>query len=320
MADETVETPEVTPEAQAEAEVIKELDADVAAFASQTGQQAASKQDDVTASETPAAASETKPADEGSFTPSDAQRQAAKHLGLTDAETADFDERDWKYAARESRTKRQFESQMGRLQEQIGKKPDGESKERETPLAKNEETPSGDPEAIDEFDDEETRTRKMNAILANQKKIEERLAKYEQGSAASQQQQATIAADSFFEALDAETFDGFGAGKTADLDPDGPEVLARGKLLKWADRLAAEHKADGDEATREQCLTEALAIVAGDKFKKSIEKPVREAVQKRRDTGGARPSGSQRHNDGQSSEAEVIAELDADIKASGLVT
>lgn len=262
-------------------------------------------------------ASETPPK-EKSFTPSERQRQAAKHLGYEDEDVTDFTEREWKLLERHSAQVRKMESRIGRIQQELKTASKTPKEGDETPAGdgEGEAVESGDGEAsgeaappksfkletITQDDDGTAATHKINTMIEAAGAILERLQKVEQLHAESStaeadraDREARVEADKFFKALDPEIWGQFGEGSLADMDGRSAEAKARKALLADAARIMDMREDEGEECNIADALDAALRLRHKDKYIEAAAKSRRKADEARQSRSAARGTATAPH-------------------------
>ena len=240
----------------------------------------------------------------------DKQVQAAKHLGYAEKEIAELTPEDAARLQKESARLHKVESKMGRQDQRLSDLL--ESVEKLTAALNNkgqvvidgkpavagavgdalaelkELSPDADyDEIVDSYNTLVRAVREeRTSRIADKKALDEVQSERQEAV----NKRVAKETDEFFEKLDAEVFDEYGAGPMAALDEDSEELDARRNLINKAKRIMGIHAEDGEDVSVAQCLDEALSIVSPEKFKKAVQKPLRDKIADRKKTGMAVPS------------------------------
>jgi hypothetical protein len=297
----TATTPEVSEASQQLQSMLDQINgspakSNEASTAGESAEENGSQDGVSTAEKTPAGTPEAT-----QFT--EAQIQAAKHLGYSDADIKELSPTMMRMVELQSAKVRKMESQLGRLAQSAK---GGTEKLSSTGVDDgHSEQTGGDPAQIaqpeshdnagvvtfasDEFLAEESAT-KMNALAKQVQDLTGKLSKYEGERQEAARRQVEQKVDAFFDALDAKAFPQVGKGKFADLPQDSPEAAARIRITNMAGRIREGHREIGDDATEEQSLQEALAVLYPENVKQSIEASLRASHDKRKAGAVAKPS------------------------------
>jgi hypothetical protein len=211
-----------------------------------------------------------------------------------------------------SADKRRLESKIGR-EKQVGK-PAVEADSEQGEVAKQPEAVTK--KAVNNLritpeDDFDTIAAKHNALADALTEARQEIAGFKASTQQQTQAQVRKESDAFFTGLDQDAYsEVFGTGPTAALPKDSVERQFRNRLLSAAADLMDIRQARGEETTLEQCANAMLHDVAPEAFRKAIENPVRQRLDKRFKASVTRPGAVERTADTRSEDERTADRID----------
>jgi len=230
-------------------------------------------------------------ADTGQLT--DKQREAAKALGLDDADIAALGETAGpvieKAASRHFGALSKVGHKLKAARE--GKKADadeaGEDDGKEIELADFSDAD------FDAYGDGKP-VEKLNQVVKHNRALAQRLERLERDLAAREEAETATEVDGFFKALDVKDYPQFGKGRTKALTAESEPYLARQELIEEAAVLRLASTELGRDMSLQGALDRALIIVAPNQQRAAMRRKLTEGREKRKHATGTRPGGPKR--------------------------